>query len=348
VLAQQQLPHHRRLGGKKSSKPDNSGTRRELTPGNLSLWEWLDAPYGREVETALAKARENLDAARAYNAWEYGGGINKTAAQNRARLLNDAEGMLRYGLKLIPGHLPLLFELGRVTDENGKLEAARQALEAYLAAEAAEQVQPEAHWRLGRLYAREGKWDEATAQLRLALGSDRSDSLQTAVLFTLAEVYMQSGHMEDAIDLLQHAVTNPHLSLWSNNQTLAFALAVAYDRDEQVTMANETLGRIVAGNQVQNLLQVLIDPASGRLVFTPAYDRHYFDALQYEAMGNLVEARSEWRAYAAFGELAPFRGRALEHVHDIDRILARKRGKNREASGPTNGKTSHPQRGVKP
>ncbi len=331
---------------RKQAQKGDKAPERELTPDDTSFWEWLDAPYAREIEVVLAKARENLDAARAYNAWEYGGGMNKTAAENRARLLNDAEGMLRYGLRLVPDHLQLLFELGRITDENGKLEASRQAFETYLANEDPEQIQGEARWRLGRLYAREGRWDDAITQLRLALGNERGDYLQqTHALFTLAEVYMHERRMDDAIDLLSHAVNNPRLSMWTGNLTLQFALAVAYDRDEQVTLANEALERIIAGNQPQNLLQVLIDPGSGRLVFTPAYDRHYFAALQYEAMGNLIEARAEWRAYAAFRELAPFRERALEHVRDIDRLIETRKknaGKSKKAKEKVEGQPAPP------
>jgi hypothetical protein len=57
-------------------------------------------------------------------------------------------------------------------------------------------------------------------------------------------------------------------------------------------------------------------------LLAPPYERHYFPALRYEALGHLHEARAEWQAYAAAGDDARYRRRARAHVAAIDALLA--------------------------
>jgi hypothetical protein len=60
-------------------------------------------------------------------------------------------------------------------------------------------------------------------------------------------------------------------------------------------------------------IQILL----ARMPFAPAEDLHYFRALLYEAEGHYAEARAEWALYASAGQ-PPFRGRALDHIAEID------------------------------
>lgn len=294
---------------------------RELTPGEISFWEWLIEPNAAELQIVLNKARENVaQATGSYALWDYTGTLKIENQNNRDRLLDDALGMLRYALKLQPDNVEVKREIGYAADERGDMELARQMLEQYLADEIAERVQPLARVRLGRLYARQEKWEEAIAQLRLALGDPQVVNDQPQAVVTLASVYMEQGRLAEAIDLLKYYVDANRNNYYSTQIMIPFALAVAYDRDEQITLAHDTLDKLVAGGQTQNLVNALVESTYTRLQFTPAIDRHYFAGLQYESMGYLSEAREEFAAYARAGEGARYRERARTHIRSIDQL----------------------------
>src|SRR5207237_953504 len=79
--------------------------------------------------------------------------------------------------------------------------------------------------------------------------------------------------------------------------TLALALAVAYDRDEQLSSAFQTLDHMQSALTSSYAAQ--LQQSIGTLQFVPAIDQRYWQALFYESAGFLAEARAEWLNYAA-------------------------------------------------
>lgn len=289
------------------------------------FWGWLIDPHKTEVDVILRIARDNWQQA-VTDATDFDAGSRSPGkAERRRRLLDDAEGMLKYALRLAPGRADVLRELAVVQDENEK-PAAEETLERYLASEIPERISAEPRVRLGRWYARQRRFSDATVQLRLALGSPTSEpGLRSQALHLLASVLMQSDRLAEAIDLLRSAAsTNP------TPQTM-FALAVAYDRDEQITRALETLESMRAMN-TPPFSDVLLQQENRRpVVFVPPWERHYYAALQYELLGYLSEARSEWQAYIRCDE-APYRERARQHLALVDRLaIERARAARRPA-----------------
>ena len=167
-------------------------------------------------------------------------------------------------------------------------------------------------------------------QLRLALGSPAGEAgLRSQALHLYATVLMHSDRLAEAIDLLQSsAATSP------TPQTM-FALAVAYDRDEQITRALETLESMRAMN-TPPFSDVLLQQETRRpVVFVPPWERHYYAALQYELLGYLPEARSEWPAYIRCAA-APNRVGARQHLVLVERLaIARARAARRPAKKKT-------------
>ncbi|RPI91502.1 MAG: hypothetical protein EHM39_14510, partial [Chloroflexi bacterium] len=116
-------------------------------------------------------------------------------------------------------------------------------------------------------------------------------------LVMLASIYMNTGRLAEAIDLLSG--TRPTVPYPGAVDVLtSFALAVAYDRDEQISLAHATIQQLIS-SRGDALLYALHDDQGTRNPFVPPEERRYFAALQHEALGNLAEARSEWLAYAA-------------------------------------------------
>lgn len=318
-----------------ADKADEAEKPKEITQGETSFWEWLVEPNAAEIQTILIKARLNLQMAQGtYALWNYSGTLEPQNQANRDRALDDAIGMLRYGLKLEPNNPELEMLLGEIAHERGKLELARVTYESYLADEVPEKIQLSARIRLGRVYAQQQDWDSAVVQLRLALGTQTTayQNEQPIAAMTLAQVYMHEDRLDEAIDLLRHH-SGSQSGYYYGNYMVQFALAVAYDRDEQLTLAHETLDKIVAGSQYQNLSGVMFDPTNRRIVFTPAIDRHYFAALQFEAMGHLAEARKEWRAYARAGDDAKYRDRARAHIKGLSKLIKKKRAEAKANKG---------------
>jgi tetratricopeptide (TPR) repeat protein len=297
------------------------------------FWGWLVDPHKAEVDEILQVARDNWQQAQSDAADFETGSRRPMSAERRKRLLDDAAGMLKYALRLAPGRADVLRELALALDE-GDDPAARETLERYLAAEIPERVSAEPRLRLGRWYARQRRFGDAVVQLRLALGSPATElALRSQALHLLATVLMHSGRLAEAIDLLESAVaTTP-------TPPIMFALAVAYDRDEQITRALETLERMRAMN-TPPFSDVLLQQESRRaVVFVPPWERHYYAALQYELIGYLPEARSEWQAYVRC-DGAPYRERARQHLALVDKLAieqaraARRAGKKPPVAPP--------------
>ncbi len=303
-----------------------------------NFWEWLIDPHGREIRLILDKARHNrLRAAGSeYPEYDYQG-FSETNRAIAEKLLADARGMLRYGLTLEPDNPDLLLELGQVSDDLERNDEARAALTAYLENQLPDRIDPVAHLRLGRLLARQRDWDGAVVQLRRALAGPLSGLGQPEAIRCLASVYMETGRMADAIDLLRTATSRPT----AVDPILELTLAVAYDRDEQVTRAHEVLQHLVANNNYPSGPLSLLDRqhygfTRGPLLFVPATDRDYYYALLYEVACNLSEARAEWRAYQRSG--ARFHARAQAHVTAIDALLRRRLGpRSKPAPAPCGG-----------
>ncbi len=272
------------------------------------FWGWLLDPHKAEVDEIMRLAGENWQQAASDAADFEAGTRSPGRAERRRRALADAAGMLKYALRLSPGRTDVLRQLALVEDESDD-PAAQKRLERYLAVEIPDRVTAEPRVRLARWYARQRRFSDAIVQLRLALGSPLAEAgLRPQALHLYATVLMHSDRLAEAIDLLQSAAaSNP-------TPQIVFALAVAYDRDEQITRALETLESLRAMNTTP-FADVLLRQEH----FVPPWERHYYAALQYELIGYLPEARSEWQAYIRCDE-APYRERARQHLLLVDRL----------------------------
>jgi tetratricopeptide (TPR) repeat protein len=299
-----------------------------------NFWEQLITPNKKEVELILRHVTELQTTATQYGyGYGYGGTVdygidNHTSEEQRnqrLRRLEDAFGMLRYARReLDPSHPKVLYELGRAADEIERYDDALDALAAFLEVADASRDSyriGEAHLRIGRIHARYGDWDEAIDSFREALVRP-SGTLQTTVMLFLGGAYMQADRLDDAIDILSQAASGSPYAAYTGSQAPLFALAVAYDRDEQITRSHEVLEKVRVMDP--NFSYVLGYPDynfSTEPLMVPPHELHYFRGLRFEATGMLDEARVEWLAYArAEDEGSRFRSRALEHVEAIDEL----------------------------
>ncbi len=273
-------------------------------------WAEIVDPHGDEIRQILDKSQQAW--MQALNYANYDG---DPTGEARTRLMDDAYGMLRYARKLAPHNTEVLLSMGKIADDGGRAAAAIEALEAYL--NEAATPQPEAHQRLGKLYLRLRRYDAAIRHLRQGLAGGQS--AQTTVY--LATALTEVGRADDATQLLADAVQAQNGQYWNVEvTTLGLALAVAYDRDEQLSSAFQTLDHMQSA--LSGSYNAQLQQSIGSVQFMPAIDQRYWQALFYESAGFFAEARAEWLNYAAGGADARWKDRALAHVAGIDKLRA--------------------------
>ncbi len=295
-----------------------------------NFWESLIAPNEAEIQLVLDTARALRRQAfnHAYPTPDLGAPNAHVREQMAIRdsMMREALGMLRYAYReLNPRHPQVLLELGRTADDLQRPREAAAALEAYLnVAPPSQRERGDALIRLGHIYAARGDWDDAVAALRGALATASRDyELQAAL--SLGCAYMHLGRLDDAISVLSRGATVQPGRPPQHTESIAFALAIAYDRDEQITQAYDLLASLTArdvtlsgvlGQDWGHPLSTIPEP-----LLTPPAERHYFAAMRYEATNKLIEARTEWRAYVRAVERGPYVARASAHVAAIDAML---------------------------
>ncbi len=284
-------------------------------PPSDEFWREVVAPHGDEIAEILTSSRTGFQQATQYVMYDY-----DPTGENRAKLLDEVYGHLRYARRLDPTQQEVLKLLGEVAEESGRANAAIEALNAFVAQLGPDELTPvDVEYRLGRAYMRLGRWDDAIRHLRGAMSQTAASGPGVLGTAYLGNALMGSGQVADAIDALSPQRSNPNI--WGADAMAAvFTLAVALDRDEQISRTFELLENVQ--NQLQQQYPSTTHQALLQLTFVPAYDQHYFLGLFYESLGYFQEARTEWLLYAQV-EDAPYRGRAKDHVEAIDTLLAK-------------------------
>jgi tetratricopeptide (TPR) repeat protein len=239
------------------------------------------------------------------------------AVEQRMKFYRDAYNLLRHARKLAPENVEALKELARAADELGKTREALDALETAVKVTGPDKTDWEVTGRLGMIRLRLGDPDDAIRWLRLAQSpaADGDPGERSELLVHLANALAARGQVAAAVHTLSSALPDRAKGYSYEATLVTFALAVIYDRDEQRASAFEILDRMQAGLQGEFHSKVRNEIA--RFRFTPPEDLHYYRGLLYEALGQYVEARTEWALYAAAGP-SPWRGRALDHIAAID------------------------------
>lgn len=148
---------------------------------------------------------------------------------------------------------------------------------------------------LGTCNALAGRYEKAIVHFKRILS--RADGKNYQVHWRLGETYMALGRLKDAIASLQTA-----LRLYSSG-LVRFALAAAYDRNEQLALAREHLKRASIGYR--------------NLQIIPAADKVYYKALKAQQQGKKQKALLYFREYLVQAKSSQWRHRAQHHLKNI-------------------------------
>jgi len=278
--------------------PEHDFWRDVLEPHAVEITEVLRLVHDGEVQIASYAERGRAD------------------ATSHQRMLVEMRGMLRYAFVLAPED-PRVLDLGaEVLHALGLTDDARDLYRAALRARP-EPANMEA--RLGLLDLRRGDRD-ALPHLVAATGPEALTSVDNAsALLAVANLAARGGDVAAAADLL--GATNDRGDR-AASVLAAFALAVLYDRDEQLGKRDDLIHDLrvrYEGDYGDRVAQAI---ALGRL--PDPEDHFYYQALLYESAGALLEARAEWAHYAAVPD-APWRDRPSAHIRAIDRMAVERR-----------------------
>jgi hypothetical protein len=283
--------------------------------GERDFWPWLLDPDGPEIDAALTAAQRNLEAATE---------LGQRDPERRGQLLGDARAMLRYALRLDDARPRVHLWLGLVESERGDADAARRHLRRYMADSRPSSILGEGRLALAILDARAGHHRAARSQLEHALaGRWHTHRLRTHALIALAHLLMDEGDLRDAIDLLRHEEVYGRFG-GSRSELVAFTLAMAYDRSEEIARAHATLAQLASSGPLQPSA-ALVDGLGHALPLAIPADRFYLAALAAEAAERWTDAEAAWRRYMdAPG--APYRRRAAQHLARLQHLLDSRSG----------------------
>ena len=282
----------------------------EPPPG---FWQRMAASQENELRDVLKHARQLLDSAERPI-------LDAEDDQLRQRMLREAHGMLRFGLRQAPDNRELLELMAFVEEAAGRRESALARYRDLL--ERADHYRTSTHacTRYGLYLARLSQLGPARAVLGRCIGfaderqyGNGSEHRDLALL-NLGNLHAAEGDLTRGIELLEREKAA------DNSGLLPFALVVLYDKDERLSDAYELLERLA--RTYDNRYPEQVARALGTAEFIPAPDRHYYTALLLEVRGSLPEAREEWHHYLRSGPQARYRERAQQHLEAVDELLA--------------------------
>lgn len=268
-----------------------------LSTGRLAsaapLWEDVAHPSRRHCVALIEEAKQ----ARAHD------------------LAQNAAGLLRKAAALCPDDRDVLQALGETLLAARDFDEARQSLERAQALSSAATISHDAAialaFHLG--FAR-----EVTGDLTGAIESHRALEAMGGlpapnrylVHYDLGDELMAVGRLAEAIDEYRTAVAQA-----PEKPVPRLALAVALDRDGQVSRSREELNIVLSLDPQLSLL------STGEYVFVPAGDEHYYRALGWLARGSTAQARAEMRAFLAQLPESPYAARASERLIELERQI---------------------------
>jgi tetratricopeptide (TPR) repeat protein len=163
------------------------------------------------------------------------------------------------------------------------------------------------------------RWDDAVETLQRGVEVITDDAQRADLEKLLGIAFMGEGRLEDAIAAFRDAQTHAPDDQWA-----LFAVAIALDRDEQLVSANEALQDVAHNDPSFEFFtdDTAWPPAQ---TYSPAAERHYWQALVYETMTppRLPEAATEWRAYLDSAEPL-YRRRAEERLKEVKDEIAKR------------------------
>jgi TonB family protein len=301
-----------------------AATPRETpTKDDSDFWGNIAEPGRKQFIAALRKGRALFESAE------------RMSYQLRVRSFEDALAAFREATRASPQNALGYFWLGKTFYQ---LERMKEAIAAFGMVRKLKPSFPDDYsmaFKLGIAYSKLGKFEEAVLEYSRAerilatRGQGSSDATFGRALLhgNAAESLMAIGRLDEAIQRYLDSV-----ALYPGYKLAWWGLAVAYDRDEQISKARDALQKGMSGDNGMSAL-------TGKDVFfVPAGDIHYYFALGHEARGDGPAAKKEWQQFLQELPKSPWAFRARDHLAGLGGGPKPTPGKGKRLAPTPNGK----------
>jgi tetratricopeptide (TPR) repeat protein len=247
------------------------------------LWERVLDPSVQEYAGRVDRARELI-------------------AKRDRSALEEAERELNQAIRAQPDHPAAPFLLGRIYAAYAAKDLAREDRTESVAQDWVACAAHAVDLEYAQCSAAGSKYEAAEERLKRILSRGETEAVKVHLL--LGEVYMALGRLDEAIEALQRALRlrAPY------DPEINFALAVAYDRDEQVARSREHLDVALKREPRFNSLW-----AEGK-VYVPPGDENYYLGLAYLGREELPWALYHFRRFVDSAKGGPWIDRARAHL----------------------------------
>ncbi len=279
--------------------PQNLQTNRHVS----DFWKNIADPGWKEFEEAVIKGKDL-----------YKRSTEAKTKEKRKQKLEAARDAFKEATQISPKKYSGWFMLGKVYYE---LERMPEAIKTFLQAR---RLNPKLGDRytiafsLGIAYSKIGQFENAIAEYERAESILSQKSVnnhdfaeQRATLNgNAAESLMALGRLDEAIQRYREALTYT-----PDNPLLSWGLAVAYDRDEQISRALEQAQFALANDPD---MKTLTGPY---VFFIPEGDVHYYFALGAWARGDMSNAEKHWKLFIQKLPSSQWVFRAQAHLYQL-------------------------------
>lgn len=294
------------------------------------FWGELAEPGRKRFDEALERGKKLLDRA----------GDSRSARQDLLRRhdLEAALAAFREAVAADPSRAVGWYWTGKTLYE---LDRMKQAIKCFRKVRqlAAGTIEPYfLAFDLGIAYSKIGEFEKAVLEYDRAdqalvggkFSSYEKRARRATVHGNAAEALMALGRLDESIQRYREAIANePRSSL------LRYGLAVAYDRDEQISKARQQMQKALAVDAKMRQL------TKDNVFFIPEGDIHYYFALGHEATGDLDRAKEEWEKFLAKLPKDQWAPRARAHLAALGgggKGESKPKGRLAPTPGPVTGK----------
>jgi TonB family protein len=293
--------------------PEKSPKKRTKEP---DFWSKIIDPGRQQAEKALERGRKIYDSiVRDQRRLD-------KSPQLKRRLLEDALAAFSEACRASPRNTAAWFFKGRVLMDLERMKPAIAALRRARRLDASYNAYSLA-FDLGIAYSKTGSFERAVLEYdraeRVLLASGErlqaTRGRRSVLNGNAAEALMALGRLDEAIQRYREA-----LSQGGANRTLIrWGLAVAYDRDEQVSKAMaEARAAITADPGMRELTR-------DSVFFIPQGDIHYYFGLGNLVQGKVEESKKHWQMFLDKLPKNQWAFRARAHLAELGVATSKKK-----------------------
>jgi TonB family protein len=233
------------------------------------------------------------------------------SSQLKARTFEDALAAFQEAARASPRNADGPFWIGKTLYQLDRIEETIRAFKRV------RQLKPDfaddykVSFTLGIAYSKLNRFEEAVQEYDRAervlatrgLGASDAGFGRALLHANAAESLMAIGHLDDAIQRYLDAI-----ALYPSYKLAWWGLAVAYDRDEQVSKAIDAVQKAIAGDSNMGAL------TQKDVFFVPGGDVHYYFALGHQVRGDAAAAKKAWEQFLAELPKSQWAFRARDHL----------------------------------